>query len=98
MSTGRHRWQEEGSCDGLPFDLFFERYEEDENIRPLVDAVCMQCPVQRTCFGNGFVVDENGNKTWGVWGGVYFTDGEIDPLLNVHKDWNAVYESMTNDV
>ena len=98
MSTGRHRWQDDGSCAGLDSEWFFERYEEDENVRPIVDAICMACPVRRTCFSNGFVVDENGNKTWGVWGGVYFTDGEIDKELNAHKDWDATYEALTNEV
>jgi hypothetical protein len=98
MSTGRHRWQEDGSCAGLDPKWFFEQYEEDPLVRPIVDNLCMQCPVRRTCFGNGFVTDDNGNKTWGVWGGVYFTDGEIDPELNAHKDWDNIYEALTNEV
>ena len=98
MSTGRHRWQEDGSCVGLDKEWFFERYEEDENVRPIVDELCMNCPVRRTCFSNGFVIDENGNKTWGVWGGVYFTDGVIDETLNSHKDWDKTYEALTNEV
>lgn len=98
MSTGKHRWQEDGSCVGLAREWFFERYENDPEIRPIVDELCANCPVRRTCFSNGFVEDDNGNKTWGIWGGIYFTDGKIDEELNNHKDWQAYYEAMTNEI
>lgn len=98
MSTGRHKWQDDGSCLGLDSELFFEKYETDPEVRPVVDAICMDCPVRRTCFANGFVTDDNGNKTWGVWGGVYFTDGVVDEELNAHKDWQVWGEAMANEV
>ena len=98
MSSGRHNWQQDGSCVGMDREWFFGHYEEDPDVRPVIDELCMNCPVRRDCFAHGFVEDENGNKTWGVWGGIYFADGKIDEDLNSHKNWDVYYEAMTNEV
>ena len=48
----QHLWKDEGACFDMDTNLFFDKYEDDENIRPIIDNLCQACPVQRTCFAN----------------------------------------------
>lgn len=80
-------WEDLASCRGMSFDFFFEEYETDPITAQSVDQLCLSCPVVEECFRFG---SENGK--WGVWGGVYLTDGQIDAKLNKHKtenDWDV---------
>ena len=92
------RWEALASCNKMPPEWFFDdsEIEPDDNTTltysdPVtaqqVDLVCLSCPVNLDCHETG--VRE---KRWGVWGGVYLTDGVIDGKLNKHKtddEWNA---------
>ena len=62
----QHLWKDNAACLGIENNLFFDKYEDDVNIRPMVDSVCASCPVRKTCFAVGI-----SNKEWGVWGGIY---------------------------
>jgi hypothetical protein len=80
-------WEDLASCRSMETDFFFEYYENDKTHAAQVDELCLACPVIAECYEFGST-----NKRWGVWGGVYLTDGEIDAKLNKHKaenDWNV---------
>lgn len=80
-------------CSGQNTETFFDIYEENENIRGAVEEKCMACPVNRRCFAEGV-----SNKEWGVWGGVYFEEGEISKEFNEHKtpeQWQRIWQSLT---
>jgi hypothetical protein len=77
-------------------NLFFDKYEEDQSLASSIDKLCRSCPVNKKCFAVGV-----SNKEWGVWGGVYLRDGNIDKEFNQHKDrnsWFKTWESLTMEV
>ena len=89
----RYLWKDQSKCLDYDTNLFFDKYEEDESIRPSIDLLCSQCPVRKTCFAVAI-----SNKEWGVWGGVYLEGGEISREFNKHKtkkDWGRVWQSLT---
>lgn len=89
----RHLWKDESACLNLDTNLFFDKYEESESLRPGVDSICNKCPVRRICFAVGV-----SGKEWGVWGGVFLESGEISREFNKHKtkqDWGNTWSSLT---
>lgn len=83
-------WESLASCSGMNPNMFFDDTDlkdpdsltySDEVTAQIVDQVCLSCPVAAVCYGLG-VREER----WGVWGGVYLTEGKIDAKLNRHKD------------
>ena len=91
----QHLWKDNAACLGLENNLFFDKYEEDVDVRPIVDSVCASCPVKKTCFAVGV-----SNKEWGVWGGIYLENGEISREFNNHRSksgWASTWESLTMD-
>lgn len=93
--TIRKEWVEQAKCIGMETNLFFDKYEEDSDLRKAVDALCSKCPVQRECMATGVARSE-----WGVWGGVYFEKGKISKEFNNHKnndDWFMIMSSALMD-
>jgi len=91
-----HKWKDDAKCLGMDTNLFFDKYEEDQSIAKAVDKLCQSCPVNKTCFAVG-----NSNKEWGVHGGIYLRDGNIDKEFNAHKtkqDWADIYLSLTMEI
>jgi len=85
--VNRNEWKDEASCLGLETNLFFDEYEDNEEIRPAIDKICSGCPVAKQCFAVGI-----SQKEWGVWGGIYLEKGKypeslIEPRQNLtgHK-------------
>lgn len=90
----KHAWKDDASCLNLENNLFFDKYEDNEELRPTVDLLCSSCPVARLCFANGI-----SGKEWGVWGGIYLENGEVSKEFNKHKtkkDWANIWLSLTN--
>jgi hypothetical protein len=90
-----NEWKSEASCKHFDTELFFEKYEEDERLRPAVENICSTCPVMRTCFAVGV-----SQKEWGVWGGVYLEGGKVSREFAKHrskKDWGQTWKSLTTD-
>ena len=90
-----HEWKDNAACKHFDTDLFFEKYEENENFRTALESVCFSCPVQRTCFAMGV-----SNKEWGVWGGVYHEGGKISKEFGKHKtkkEWGQTWKALTTD-
>jgi hypothetical protein len=89
----QHLWKDNGLCFDTETNLYFEKYEDQEIDRKVVDSMCGICPVKKICFANGI-----SGKEWGVWGGVYLEAGEISREFNRHKtkkDWFTIWQSLT---
>jgi hypothetical protein len=85
-------WNDLAACKNWATETFFDDYENDIVTATAVDAMCLSCPVAAQCLEYG-----RETKSWGVWGGVYLTDGEIDAKLNKHKseqDWTLWRETV----
>ena len=83
-------WQDEALCSGVDTNKYFDIYEEDQEVARQVDRMCFACPVIKECFDFGI-----STESWGVWGGVYLTDGRIDNIKNSHKTeetWSKVLD------
>ena len=88
-------WKDNASCKHFELSLFFEKYEENENLRKAVEDVCFSCPVQRTCFAVGV-----SQKEWGVWGWVYLENGKVSREFSKHKtkkEWGETWKKLTTD-
>ena len=88
-------WKSKGRCNGYDTNLFFDKYEEDLDLRVGIDNLCAGCPVARLCFATGV-----SQKGWGVWGGVYLENGKISREFNRHRskaDWAETWKNLTND-
>lgn len=93
---GRVDWKEEASCLNLDTNIFFDKYEEDEDLRRAVDNLCNACPVRRTCL-----LDAISRHEYGVHAAVYLENGKISREFNNHKkpaDWFKVWQSLTMEV
>ena len=91
----KHKWKEKASCIDFDTNLFFEKYEEDENLRPAIESICEECPVRRQCFAVGI-----SQKEYGVWGGIYLDNGKISREFAKHRskeDWANTWKRLTND-
>ncbi len=89
----KFKWKDDAICLNYDTNLFFDKYEEDELLRPAIDALCSSCPVRKECFSVGI-----SGKEWGVWGGVYLENGEISKEFASHKskdDWGLTWQSLT---
>lgn len=92
---GKHGWQDDASCKNLDLNLFFDKYEEDIELRPKVDSLCSGCPVARQCFAVGI-----SQKEWGIWGGIFIENGKISREFNRHRSkpqWAEKWKSLTMD-
>jgi hypothetical protein len=91
----KHNWKNKASCQDYDTNLFFDKYEEEEALRPAIESVCFSCPVQRECFAVGI-----SQKEWGVWGGIFLENGNISREFNRHKtkqDWGNTWQNLIND-
>ena len=89
----KYEWKDEALCLGYDTNLFFDKYEEDEFLRPAIDKLCSECPVRKNCFSVGIT-----GKEWGLWGGIYLEDGVISREFAKHKnknDWGSTWKSLT---
>jgi hypothetical protein len=88
-------WKKRARCREYDTNLFFEKYEEDESLRPAIEDLCSKCPVIKTCFAYGV-----SQKEWGVWGGIHLENGKISREFNKHKsknDWGKTWTNLVND-
>jgi hypothetical protein len=91
-----YKWKDDARCLGMDTNIFFDKYEEDQAIAARIDNFCRECPVRKQCFAVGV-----SNKEWGVWGGVYLKEGNIDREFNQHKtkqSWFDTWQSLTMEV
>jgi hypothetical protein len=86
-------WKDKAACLGEKVNDYFDNYEEDVELRSVIDQVCRECPVRKMCFAAGV----SGKET-GVWGGVYFEQGDISREFNRHKareNWAKTWQALT---
>ena len=91
----KNAWKDKGSCVNYDVNLFFDKYEENESLRPAIDKICRECPVAKTCFAVGI-----SQKEYGVWGGVYLEKGKISREFGSHRskeDWAEAWKNLTMD-
>jgi Transcription factor WhiB len=91
----KHEWKDDAACLGLDINLFFDKYEEDETLRPAIEEFCSNCPLMRQCFAVGI-----SQKEWGVWGGVYLENGKVSREFGKHKtktQWAETWKNLTNE-
>lgn len=91
----KNAWKDKGSCVNYDVNLFFDKYEENEQLRPAIEKICSECPVARTCFAVGI-----SQKEYGVWGGVYLEKGKISREFGRHRnkeDWANTWKYLTTD-
>lgn len=92
----KHNWKENATCKDYDTNLFFDKYEEDVNLRLAIDKLCSDCPLSQLCFSVGV-----SQKEWGVWGGVYLENGKISREFNKHRtrtDWAETWQNLTMDI
>ena len=89
-------WKNDGLCIIVDdTEIFFDKYENNPDLRPAVDELCSVCPVRKQCLAFGV-----SRKESGVWGGVYLDQGKISREFNNHKknaEWFDVWSGMTMD-
>lgn len=86
-------WKDEARCRDWDTNLFFDKYEEDLELRPAIDEFCAECPVRKMCFAVGI-----SSKETGVWGGVYLDRGKISREFGKHRskeDWADTWQNLT---
>lgn len=91
----KHSWKDDADCLNYDVNLFFDTYEEDESIRPIIDDLCSGCPLARQCFAVGV-----SQKEWGVWGGIYIENGKISREFSRHRtkqQWAETWQNLTMD-
>lgn len=89
----KDQWKDQAACRDFQLEVFFDKYEEDVSIRSQMDEFCRECPVRKMCFATAV-----SNKEYGLWGGVYFEQGEISREFNKHKtrqDWADTWQALT---
>jgi hypothetical protein len=91
----KHDWKENAPCKGFDTNLFFDKYENDLELRPQIDEFCSDCPLVRHCFAVGV-----SQKEWGIWGGIFLENGKISKDINKHRskqDWANMWKVLTTD-
>lgn len=91
----KNAWKDQGSCVSYDVNLFFDKYEESEKLRPAVESICAACPVARMCFAVGI-----SQKEYGIWGGVYLEKGKVSREFGRHRsksDWAETWKNLTTD-
>ena len=86
-------WQRLANCNGMDTELFFDKYESDEQVAKIVDDVCLSCPVMKVCLKAGMDGSERG-----VWGGIFLVNGNPKNDKNLHKTqevWNEIRERIS---
>jgi hypothetical protein len=91
----KHDWKDDALCLEYDTNLFFDKYEDDELLRPAIDKLCSMCPVLKMCFAVGV-----SQKEWGIWGGVFLEGGQISKEFSKHKsksDWANTWQRLTTE-
>lgn len=85
-------WHDLALCQGMDPELFFTKYEADEEVAKQTDQACLSCPVFAECAAAG----QDGQH--GVWGAIYWNgSGKPDKNRNAHKTpevWNEIAERL----
>lgn len=86
-------WVTDALCAGTDTELYFDKYELDQDSAKNTDRLCISCPVIKECFDYGVKTE-----SFGVWGGVFLNDGKLDNVRNSHKTnetWSRILELIS---
>ena len=87
-------WASEALCAGTDTELYFDKYESDHKVAKEIDRLCLSCPVIKECFDYGIKTE-----SFGVWGGVFLSDGKLDNVRNSHKSqdtWIRIFNIVSD--
>ena len=73
-------WQDLAYCKTIDPKYFDRYYQDSPHLRPVVDDMCMSCPVLKEC-GIAAVT----NRESYVWAATFFDNGVPVPEMNDHK-------------
>jgi hypothetical protein len=73
-------WIDEALCAGTDTEMYFDKYESNQEMASEVDRMCLSCPVIKECFDEGVR-----SESYGVWGGIFLNEGKLDNVRNSHK-------------
>ncbi len=76
----QNMWVDEALCAGTDTELYFDKYESDQDTAREIDRMCLSCPVIKECFDQGVR-----SESYGVWGGIFLNEGKLDNVRNSHK-------------
>lgn len=85
-------WHHLAMCKSMDLELFYEAYEDDEELAKAMDEVCLSCPVLKDCL-----MDGTDNKDYGLRGGIFLNNGKPDKMRNQHKSpevWEKIRERL----
>lgn len=86
-------WYDFSVCNGQKIWRFYEGYESSTRVAIQTDQMCLSCPVRNQCLQYGME-----NNEWGVWGGIYLSNGKVDHNKNSHKTpevWLEIKEGLS---
>jgi len=87
------QWHHLSLCQGMDTILFYDAYEADPVFAQTMDEICLSCPVRSICLQEGVE-----NNEYGLWGGVFLTNGKADKQKNAHKTdevWQEIRGSIS---
>jgi hypothetical protein len=73
-------WKDFAYCKSIDPRYFDRFYQDTPKLRPIVDDLCLSCPVLKEC-GIAAVT----NRESYVWAGTFFDNGVPVPEMNDHK-------------
>lgn len=86
-------WHSLSLCQNLDPELFYSKYESEEEVARQTDEICLHCPVMKQCGLQG----PKGEH--GVWGGIYWNgSGKPDKNRNSHKSpetWDRIKKRLS---
>lgn len=85
-------WFHLSICKGMKTNWFYDDYENDPVFAGIMDSVCLACPVRAMCLREGVL-----NKEYGLWGGVFLSNGKTDDSKNAHKT-EEVWEEIRSGI
>jgi hypothetical protein len=73
-------WTDFAACVGYDPEYFSKYYEDRPELRPMVDGICITCPVFKECITTAITRKESF-----VWGATYFDNGSPVPEKMEHQ-------------
>ncbi len=73
-------WYHLSLCRDMETNWFYDDYERDPVLAAVMDDICLACPVRKFCLMEGL-----DNKEYGLWGGIFLDNGNVDKVRNEHK-------------
>jgi hypothetical protein len=80
LDAAEVHWKDFAACKNLDPKYFDRYYQDKPKLRPVVDEICLSCPVFKECATEAVL-----HKESYVWAATYFDNGTMVPEMNDHK-------------